>query len=78
MHPTFTSVGENIWVGYPYTSFTVISAVKLWADEVQHYDYYAPKPNQCTKGEVCGHYTQVHAQIWLMLNQTPARSNVSE
>ncbi|XP_067247583.1 GLIPR1-like protein 1 isoform X3 [Chanodichthys erythropterus] len=61
MHPTFPSVGENIWAGHPYTSFTVKSAVKLWADEVQHYDYYAPKPNQCKKGEVCGHYTQV---VW--------------
>ncbi|KAK7150039.1 hypothetical protein R3I94_009376 [Phoxinus phoxinus] len=58
MHPTFTSVGENIWVGAPYTQFTVKSAVKLWVDEVQHYNYYK---TQCTKGEVCGHYTQV---VW--------------
>lgn len=56
MHPTFTSVGENIWVGAPYTQFTVKSAVKLWVDEVHDYDY---NQNQCTK--VCGHYTQV---VW--------------
>ncbi|XDV24394.1 hypothetical protein PO909_028596 [Leuciscus waleckii] len=56
MHPTFTSVGENIWVGYPYTHFTVKSAVKSWVDEVQHYDY---RQNKCSK--VCGHYTQV---VW--------------
>lgn len=78
MHPTFTSVGENIWAGYPYTSFTVKSAVKLWADEVKHYNYYAEKPNQCVKGKECGHYTQVHTQICLMLNQTLTRSNISE
>ncbi|XP_056101261.1 GLIPR1-like protein 1 [Rhinichthys klamathensis goyatoka] len=56
MHPTFTSVGENIWVGYPYTQFTVKSAVKSWVDEVQDYNY---TQNQCSK--VCGHYTQV---VW--------------
>ncbi|XP_067283623.1 GLIPR1-like protein 1 isoform X2 [Pseudorasbora parva] len=56
VHPTFPSVGENIWVGYPYSYFTVKSAVKSWVDEVKDYNYYQ---NQCTK--VCGHYTQV---VW--------------
>lgn len=73
MHPTFTSVGENLWVGYPYAQFTVKRAVKLWVDEVQDYNYYQ---NQCSK--VCGHYTQVHTQIWLKLNQTLKCSSISE
>ncbi|RXN27284.1 GLIPR1 1 [Labeo rohita] len=53
MHPIFTSVGENIWAGAPYSSFKPESAVKSWADEVRDYHY---DTNQCTK--VCGHYTQ--------------------
>ncbi|RXN38701.1 GLIPR1 1 [Labeo rohita] len=56
MHPIFTSVGENIWAGAPYSSFKPESAVKLWVDEVRDYHY---DTNQCTK--VCGHYTQV---VW--------------
>ncbi|RXN38698.1 GLIPR1 1 [Labeo rohita] len=56
MHPIFTSVGENIWAGAPYSSFKPESAVKSWADEVRDYHY---DTNQCTK--VCGHYTQV---VW--------------
>jgi len=58
MHPTFTSVGENIWAGASYTQFNVTSAIKLWVDEVKDYNYHQ---KQCTK--VCGHYTQVHTQI---------------
>ncbi|KAK2893097.1 hypothetical protein Q8A67_013085 [Cirrhinus molitorella] len=56
MHPIFTSVGENIWVGTPISSFKPESAVKSWVDEVKDYDY---NTNRCTK--VCGHYTQV---VW--------------
>lgn len=56
VHPTFTSVGENIWAGTAYSSFKPESAVKLWKDEDKDYNYYT---NQCTK--VCGHYTQI---VW--------------
>ncbi|XP_057180162.1 GLIPR1-like protein 1 [Triplophysa rosa] len=56
MHPTFTPVGENIWAGFPYSKFTVNSAMKLWGDEVKDYSYNS---NQCTN--VCGHFTQV---VW--------------
>ncbi|KAG5846130.1 hypothetical protein ANANG_G00146500 [Anguilla anguilla] len=56
VHPTFNSVGENIWVGAPYSTFTVEGAMKLWCDEVADYDYSS---NGCTN--VCGHYTQV---VW--------------
>lgn len=53
-HPNFSSVGENIWAGYPPSKFDVTGALKLWVDEKQHYSYGS---NDCTK--VCGHYTQV-------------------
>ncbi|XP_070785100.1 GLIPR1-like protein 1 [Enoplosus armatus] len=56
VHPTFSSVGENIWTGYPPSSFSVTQAIKRWVDEEQYYDYNS---NRCT--DVCGHYTQV---VW--------------
>lgn len=56
MHPTYPSVGENIWAGYPPSSFDVTRAIRRWVDEKQHYSY---QENTCTK--VCGHYTQV---VW--------------
>ncbi|KAJ8261747.1 hypothetical protein GJAV_G00157950 [Gymnothorax javanicus] len=58
VHPTFQSVGENLWVGTPASYFSVERAVKLWHDEVAHYRYVS---NECSPGEVCGHYTQV---VW--------------
>lgn len=54
MHPTFLSVGENIWTGYPPSSFDVTRAIKKWVDEKEDYNY---QTNSCTN--VCGHYTQV-------------------
>ncbi|KAM9334791.1 GLIPR1-like protein 1 [Symphorus nematophorus] len=56
VHPTFSSVGENIWTGYPPSYFNVMLAIKKWVDEKQVYDYNS---NGCTK--ICGHYTQV---VW--------------
>lgn len=56
VHPTFSSVGENIWAGYPPSYFNVLGAIKSWVDEKQYYDYNS---NVCTN--VCGHYTQV---VW--------------
>nr|XP_055047247.1 GLIPR1-like protein 1 isoform X5 [Misgurnus anguillicaudatus] len=56
MHPIFTPVGENIWAGTPYTKFKVQSAIQLWVDEDQYYNYNS---NNCSK--VCSHYTQV---VW--------------
>ncbi|KAM8909124.1 GLIPR1-like protein 1 isoform 2-T3 [Spinachia spinachia] len=56
MHPTFLSVGENIWAGYPPSSFYESKAIENWVDEKQHYNYSS---NICTN--VCGHYTQV---VW--------------
>ncbi|XP_062374607.1 GLIPR1-like protein 1 [Sardina pilchardus] len=59
VHPTFKSVGENLWVGYPPSSFSVEKAMKLWVDgESIYYDY---AHNSCKPGEMCGHYTQV---VW--------------
>lgn len=59
VHPTFPSVGENIWTGYPPSSFDATRAIKKWVDEKQHYDY---GDNNCTR--VCGHYTQVCLEIY--------------
>ncbi|XP_049422155.1 GLIPR1-like protein 1 [Epinephelus fuscoguttatus] len=55
VHPTFSSVGENIWTSSS-PHFDVSRAIKRWVDEKQDYDY---NRNICTK--VCGHYTQV---VW--------------
>ncbi|XP_062239146.1 glioma pathogenesis-related protein 1 [Platichthys flesus] len=55
VHPTFSSVGENIWTGSP-SLFDVTSAMKNWVDEKEHYDYQG---NKCSLD--CGHYTQV---VW--------------
>uniref|UniRef100_A0A3Q3WKX5 SCP domain-containing protein n=1 Tax=Mola mola TaxID=94237 RepID=A0A3Q3WKX5_MOLML len=54
-NPT-SSVGENIWTGYPPSYFDVTHAIKKWVNEVQDYDYNS---NNCRA--VCGHYTQV---VW--------------
>ncbi|XP_056132241.1 GLIPR1-like protein 1 [Lampris incognitus] len=56
MHPVFRSVGENLWVGTPPSTFTVSRAMDLWVNEKEHYSY---RQNTCT--DVCGHYTQV---VW--------------
>ncbi|XP_040886115.1 GLIPR1-like protein 1 [Toxotes jaculatrix] len=56
VHPTFSSVGENLWTGYPPSLFNVTRAIKRWVDEKDHYNY---QTTSCSK--VCGHYTQV---VW--------------
>ncbi|XP_063761776.1 glioma pathogenesis-related protein 1 isoform X2 [Eleginops maclovinus] len=56
VHPTFSSVGENIWVGYPPSHFNVVRAIQSWVNEKQVYNY-----DQNTCSGVCGHYTQV---VW--------------
>ncbi|XP_072233669.1 GLIPR1-like protein 1 [Leuresthes tenuis] len=56
VHPTYSSVGENIWTGYPPSSFDTSNAIQSWVDEKQAYNY---EGNRCRN--VCGHYTQV---VW--------------
>uniref|UniRef100_M3XKW1 GLI pathosis related 1 n=2 Tax=Latimeria chalumnae TaxID=7897 RepID=M3XKW1_LATCH len=56
LHPNFSTLGENIWVGSSFDAFNVTSAIAAWNNEVQYYNY---KTRTCTK--VCGHYTQV---VW--------------
>uniref|UniRef100_A0A3Q4GGY8 SCP domain-containing protein n=1 Tax=Neolamprologus brichardi TaxID=32507 RepID=A0A3Q4GGY8_NEOBR len=56
VHPSFPSVGENIWTGSPPSQFNTTKAIKRWVDEVRDYSY---QENSCNK--VCGHYTQV---VW--------------
>ncbi|XP_069507769.1 glioma pathogenesis-related protein 1-like [Ambystoma mexicanum] len=52
VHPTFATVGENIWLG---SSHSQISPVQLWVAEDKHYNY---ESNTCSA--ICGHYTQVN------------------
>ncbi|XP_061225419.1 GLIPR1-like protein 1 [Neopsephotus bourkii] len=54
-HPSFTSVGENIWIG-SVQAFNVTGVIKSWYDEVAFYDFNV---NACSK--FCGHYLQV---VW--------------
>ncbi|XP_033882502.2 GLIPR1-like protein 1 [Acipenser ruthenus] len=56
VHPTFTPVGENIWVGAPSSTFSVSAAIENWYGEVKDYRY---SDRSCSR--VCGHYTQV---VW--------------
>ncbi|EXB23434.1 hypothetical protein L484_005724 [Morus notabilis] len=49
--------GENIfWGGRDH--WTAAEAVESWIREAQ---FYNPDTNECTPGEMCGHYTQV---VW--------------
>ncbi|XP_026769747.2 glioma pathogenesis-related protein 1b isoform X3 [Pangasianodon hypophthalmus] len=53
-HPAFRHVGENIWLGAPYSAFTVESAVNSWNKEGADYTL---ANNSCAR--LCGHYTQL-------------------
>ncbi|CAN9508070.1 unnamed protein product [Ophioblennius macclurei] len=55
VHPNFSSVGENLWTGYPPSSFNAKRAIERWVNEKLDYIF---KDNNC---KVCGHYTQV---VW--------------
>ncbi|XP_032834070.2 glioma pathogenesis-related protein 1 [Petromyzon marinus] len=57
VHPTFTTVGENLWGGF-LSSFNATAAVQAWYEEVHDYDF---PTFTCQPGRVCGHYTQV---VW--------------
>ncbi|KAM6895801.1 glioma pathogenesis-related protein 1 [Xenentodon cancila] len=56
MHPTFSSVGENIWTFSSQSFFNATRAIVSWENEKMYYNYQA---NACSK--VCGHYTQM---VW--------------
>lgn len=49
--------GENIFWG-KYDHWTATEAVQSWVRESKFYD---PHTNQCTHGQMCGHYTQI---VW--------------
>ncbi|XP_069498603.1 glioma pathogenesis-related protein 1-like isoform X2 [Ambystoma mexicanum] len=53
LHPKFSIIGENMWIGPPNSDIT---ATKEWASEAKDYNF---APNECS-GE-CSHYTQV---VW--------------
>ncbi|XP_076848997.1 glioma pathogenesis-related protein 1b isoform X1 [Brachyhypopomus gauderio] len=54
VHPEFRRVGENIWLGSPYSAFTVESAIHTWNKEGADYTH---QNQSCAR--VCGHYTQL-------------------
>ena len=48
--------GENLfWANYETTNELVVES---WASEEEFYNY---ETNECTPGEMCGHYTQI---VW--------------
>lgn len=49
--------GENIWSGTA-GKFSMASVVDRWGDEREYYDMGS---STCTRGKVCGHFTQV---VW--------------
>ena len=67
--PSFSFIGENIFLAenvvVNYTSFIVDS----WADaESRYYDYATNTCNPPPTGGACGHYTQVSVLLWLASN----------
>ena len=55
--PSFTQVGENIYVGAGLpVNYTDIIARQWGFNEAANYNY---ELNSCTPGQMCGHYTQV-------------------
>ncbi|XP_040409566.1 GLIPR1-like protein 1 isoform X1 [Cygnus olor] len=54
-HPTFASVGENIWVG-SYQIFDVQTAIRTWYNENRFYNFSV---HTCARS--CSHYAQV---VW--------------
>ncbi|XP_056334590.1 glioma pathogenesis-related protein 1b [Danio aesculapii] len=52
-HPLFGWMGENIWLGSPFSAFSVENAVHRWSKE----GAYSLKNNNCSR--MCGHYAQL-------------------
>ncbi|XP_067245283.1 glioma pathogenesis-related protein 1b isoform X1 [Chanodichthys erythropterus] len=52
-HPPFGWMGENIWLGAPFSAFSVENAVHRWNKE----GVYSLKNNNCSR--MCGHYAQL-------------------
>lgn len=60
-HPPFGWMGENIWLGAPFSAFSVENAVHRWNKE----GVYSLKNNNCSR--MCGHYAQVCSLTLLQL-----------
>uniref|UniRef100_A0A3B3RFK2 GLI pathosis related 1 n=1 Tax=Paramormyrops kingsleyae TaxID=1676925 RepID=A0A3B3RFK2_9TELE len=65
LHPSFRTVGENIWKGST-ALFSVENAIQMWVGESKYYSY---QTNQCNG---CGHYTQV---VWAKSYKVGCASN---
>ncbi|XP_056621770.1 glioma pathogenesis-related protein 1b [Triplophysa dalaica] len=52
-HPMFGWMGENIWLGVPFSAFSVENAIHRWNKE----GAYSLKTNNCSR--FCGHHAQL-------------------
>nr|XP_023666760.1 glioma pathogenesis-related protein 1-like isoform X3 [Paramormyrops kingsleyae] len=68
LHPSFRTVGENIWKGST-ALFSVENAIQMWVGESKYYSY---QTNQCNG---CGHYTQV---VWAKSYKVGCASNTCQ
>ncbi|XP_067275731.1 glioma pathogenesis-related protein 1b [Pseudorasbora parva] len=53
-HPPFGWMGENIWLGAPFSAFSVENAIHRWNKEGV---YSLKNNNNCSR--MCGHYAQL-------------------
>uniref|UniRef100_A0A673GB29 GLI pathogenesis-related 1b n=1 Tax=Sinocyclocheilus rhinocerous TaxID=307959 RepID=A0A673GB29_9TELE len=51
-HPLFGWMGENIWLGAPFSAFSLENAIHGWSKGA-----YSLKNNNCSR--MCGHYAQL-------------------
>ncbi len=56
-HPLFGWMGENIWLGAPFSAFSVENAIHRWSKG----GAYSLKNNNCSRS--CGHYAQVCSAV---------------
>ncbi|XP_052007824.1 GLIPR1-like protein 1 [Xyrauchen texanus] len=52
-HPLFGWMGENIWLGVPFSAFSVENAIQRWSKR----GAYSLKSNNCSR--LCGQYAQL-------------------
>lgn len=59
-HHSQGEYGENIWQGSA-GYYSQKDMIDHWASEKQFYLPGKPYPNDCQRGKICGHYTQI---VW--------------
>ncbi len=69
-HPLFGWMGENIWLGAPFSAFSVENAIHRWSKG----GAYSLKNNNCSRS--CGHYAQV-CSLWIFFRNENQRVFIS-